>query len=420
MFDREKQVVINRFCKAIFHEAEKISVLDLINLNIPDPVKAFISQEIENKVEHEFREFRKFSKFDFDHPKVKPLFDELKVMLKYNRELDIEELSILLKLALDLNLDYLLKPCDTLTNFVFKYDEFQSVEFIKDRLKFVKEYSYFPLLINEFFNRTGISKISKNDFLNLLYKIEKEYTKDFTILDFYNLFVRFKHFLLELNLYINDYPEYEAFIIHLRDKNHVKIAQFLEEHKEHFKSFGGSVVAYLKSLMQPETRVKEPDKKIEEVVEAVETEKSKSISEEESYQVTEKKSDLVSEVNENVDDSSTAVYEESPSTIEKTEEVTSQKTDLYKKLVSTRPEQKIKTYDRNLDGLMPSRLKKKIIKKIFDGNEIVFNEFMSNINKVKNWDEASVLLTDLFDKKNIQPFSKWAIRFTEFLYENIK
>lgn len=96
------------------------------------------------------------------------------------------------------------------------------------------------------------------------------------------------------------------------------------------------------------------------------------------------------------------------------------KTDLYEKLVSTRPEQKIKTYDRNLDGLMPSRLKKKIIKKIFDGNEIVFNEFMSNINKVKNWDEASVLLTDLFDKKNIQPFSKWAIRFTEFLYENIK
>lgn len=420
MFDREKQVVINRFCKAIFHEAEKISVLDLINLNIPEPVKAFISQEIENRVEHEFREFKKFSRFDFDHPKVKPLFDELKVMLKYNRELDIEELSILLKLALDLNLDYLLKPCDTLTNFVFKYDEHQSVEFIKDRLKFVKEYSYFPLLINEFFNRTGISKVSKNDFLNLLYKIEKEYTKDFTILDFYNLFVRFKHFLLELNLYINDYPEFEAFIIHLRDKNHIKIAQFLEEHKEQFKSLGGSVVTYLKSLMQPEARIKEPVKKIEEVVETIKTQKSKSISEERNYQINEKESDLVPEVNQNMDGSITAISEEPPSIIEKTEEVASQRSGLYEKLVSNRLEQKEKSYDRNLDGLMPSRLKKRIIKKIFDGNEIIFNEFMSNINKVENWDEASVLLTDLFDKKNIQPFSKWAIRFTEFLYENIK
>ncbi len=45
---------------------------------------------------------------------------------------------------------------------------------------------------------------------------------------------------------------------------------------------------------------------------------------------------------------------------------------------------------------------------------------MTSMNRVQNWDEASLLLTELFDKNNIQPFSKWAIKFTEFLYENIK
>lgn len=423
MFDREKQVVINRICKAIFRETEKISISDLLMLNIPDSVKSFITQEIANKIEQEFREFRKFSKFNFEHPKVKPLLDELKILLKFNRDLDIEELSILLKLALDLNLDYLLKPCDTITTFVFKYEEFQSVSIIRERLEFVNEHKYFPILINEYFNRTGITKISKTDFLNLLYKVEREYTKDFTLLDHYNLFSRFKHFLFELNLYINDYPEYEAFIIHLQDKNHIKIAQFLEEHKEHFKSFGGSVGAYLKSLMQPIiVREKETEEKFEKAPKSIETEKSRELNEiEEINQNTEQISNKDKDLNkqEEVEDQ-ISEKKMSLTTKKEKEKDLPKRSELYERLISTQSEKKTQTYDRNLDGLMPARLKKKIIKKIFDGNEITFNEFMGYINKVENWDEASVLLTDLFDKKNIQPFSKWAIRFTEFLYENIK
>jgi hypothetical protein len=79
-----------------------------------------------------------------------------------------------------------------------------------------------------------------------------------------------------------------------------------------------------------------------------------------------------------------------------------------------------KTYNRNLDGLMPKRLRKKVIAKIFNDDELDFVEFMEKLNTVNNWDEAALLLTDLFEKKNIQPYSKWAIKFTEFLYENIK
>lgn len=420
MFDREKQIVISRYSKAIFSDKDKISITDLHKLSIPESIKIFFEKEIENEVEQEFREIKKFSKFDYNHHLVKPIADELKVLLKFTRKFDLNEFSLFLKLALDLNLDYLLKPCDTLTNFVFKYNETQNVDFIKERLKLVTEYEYFPILISEYFNRKNISRISKNDFLNLLHKIEAEFSKNFTILDHYNVFSRFKSFLLELDLFINDYPEYEAFIIHLKDKNHIDIAKFLEEHKEHFRTFGGSVSNFLQSLLNPaiiESTKQELETSQEfnlekSALHSSEVEKQESVQLNQGTSIIDEFENLSQEV-EVSNSSQTKILVES-------EEKTT-KSNLYEKLttpISSSTGKKV--FDRNLDGLMPARLKKKIIKKIFDNNEFSFAEFMNSMNKVENWDEASVLLTDLFDKKNIQPFSKWAIKLTEFLYENIK
>jgi len=428
MFDREKQIVIDKYCKAIFSETETITVSELINLNLPESIKKFIDLEIGNQVEREFNEIKKFSKFNFEHLKIKPLVEELKILLKFNYELNYNSLSLLLKLALDLNLDYLLKPCETLTYFIFKYDDFQTSAIIQERLKYISDYEYFPILVSEYLKRTNITKITKNDFVNLLYRIEKEYSKDFTILDHYNLFSRFKQFLFELKLSINDYPEYEAFIIHLQDKNHKQLAQFLEEHKEHFKSMGISLQAYLKSLIRPAKPVSFTSEKSElessslEIPSEVSAEFKDAEQLKPSFETNEMISEAIEE-KESLEPDLTKGSKEIESVEVKKEIADSKKQEtnkeLFERLTIGQSESKKKILDRNLDGLMPARFKKKVIKKIFDDNEIMFNEFMSNINKVNNWDEASLLLTELFDKKNIQPFSKWAIKFTEFLYENI-
>jgi hypothetical protein len=422
MFDREKQVLINRYCRAIFDASDKISVSEILNLNIPDSIKHYIRLEIERRVEEEFSAIRNFSKFNFDHIKVKPLVDELKILLTLTKELDINELSILLKFALDLNLDYLLKPCDTLTSFIMKYEEFQSVSFIRERLKYVVDYEYLPILVNKYFEKTGLNKISKNDFQNLLYKIDKEYTRDFTLLDHYNLFSRFKNFLFELNLSITDTAEYEAFIIYLKDKQRNELASFLEEHRERFKTFGGTVESFIQSILHSsvferqvvehktiakDMVVEEENKNVDKIsTEEVIKEESEPVSFEENYESNVQKDNFKVVLNDSKNISSEL-------SIQKSENIYEQ--DTVKKEESFQ-----KLYNRNLDGLMPKGLRKKIIKKIFDENEIEFIEFMEKLNAVNNWDEASLLLTDLFDKKNIQPLSKWANKFAEFLYENIK
>lgn len=420
MFDREKQIVINRYCRAIFHERENISISELNHLNIPQQILHFINCEIDNQINNEFNEIKKFSKFDYDNIRVNPLIDELKILLRLTRKLNYDELSLLFKLALDLTLDYLIRPCETLTSFVFKYEETQFTSTILERLKYIKDYEYFPILTKAYLEKRKIPRINRNNFIDLLRKIENEYTRDFTLLEHYQLFNSFKSYLLELNLYITDLPEYEAFIVYLKDKNQMKFAEFLEEHKDHFKSVGMNFPNYLKSL----THVPEVNEKIfKQDVEIVEGFKGTDQSSVPGVAREENISDVNAEVltetsiiNEQKADES----ESKISDLAKPELQEEKPVSLIEKL--TRPEVTFesKTFDRNLDGLMPRNLKKKVIKNIFDDNEMEFAEFINDLNKVKNWDEASLLLTDLFDKKNIQPFSKWAIKFTEFLYENIK
>jgi len=421
MFDREKQIVINRYCKAIFNETEKISVSDILNLKIPEPIKHYIRLELQKKVEEEFLEIKKFSQFNYDHIRIKPFVDELKVLLSLTKELDIKEFSILLKFALDLNLDYLLKPCDTLTSFILRYEEFQTISIVNDRLNYIVEYDYFPILVKKYFEKKSLNKISKDDFLSLLYKIEKEYTRDFTILDHYGLFIRFKEFLHELNLSITDVAEYEAFIIYLKDKQQNDLASFLEQHRERFKAFDGNVTSYLQSILHSSiVERKAVDQRFETKEEIFEI---KSSIKEEAFdeKVTEEKltESTMEEGLKDFDDGR-GIKSEQAST-EADETYSGLQDVLVKEKIETSEQRVIqKTYDRNLDGLMPNRMRKKVISKIFGKDEFEFMNFMQKLNSVNNWDEASFLLTDLFDKKNIQPFSKWAIKFTEFLYENIK
>ncbi len=425
MFDREKQIIINKYCNAIFHETEKISVSEILNLDIPASIKHYIRLEIEKNVENEFREIKKFSKFNYDHIQVKPLVDELKILLALTKELDINELSILLKFALDLNLDYLLKPCDTLTSFVMRYEEYQPLSVILERLKYVVEYDYFPLLLKKYFEKTGMTKISKGDFLGLLYKIDKVYTKDCTILEHYNLFSRFKNFLFELNLSITDIAEYEAFIIYLKDKQQNSLVDFLEENRERFRTFGGDIVSFLQSILHSSIFEKKLEENNLQPIASVTQETVKNEKIEEPNYLNEIKQEFISETptegmsKKQIEQTQDEIRENQ--TIKLDETTTNEEKDRIQEQEEFDIAEVVKkSYDRNLDGLMPVRLRKKIIKKIFDDNEFDFVEFMEKLNAVNNWDEASLLLTDLFDKKNIQPFSKWAIKFTEFLYENIK
>lgn len=426
MFDREKQVVINRICKSIFDKSDSVTLKEINSLSIPQQLKNYLNCEVDQLLEEEIIELKNFSKFNYEHHEVKPFFDQFCVILKLHKSFTHPELSLLLKNGLDLTLDYLLKPCEVLTNFIFKYDTEIDSDVIKKKLSFITDYEYLTLIVEEFLKRKGNQSINRDAFYELLKKIDKEYTTNFTLLDHYELFKSFKNYLSELDLMITDRAEYEAFIIYLNDKSHKSAVEFLEERRGQFIQSNTSVVEFLKILFQPKLYEDKPVETTKSQIQKVETADLNEFDEtqEETLIAQEEKfSEHLEELRESseifgkveVDSSEQDQSEITESEISKTPA----ESILYQKLISreTVPQKK---FDRNLDGLMPGRLKKKVINKIFDGNEMMFYDFINQLNKVNNWDEASLLLTDLFDKRNIQPFSKWAIKFTEFLYDNIR
>lgn len=415
MFDREKQIVINRICKNIFSTKPLITIGEFNLLEIPTPIKRYINFEFESRIISEFNEIKKFSRFNYNHPRVKPIVSELQVLLKLTREVNENEMSILLKSALDLTIDFLLMPIEVLTSFLFSFMDRLTKENIIFKLNYISDYEYFPQIIKKYFERVEGNFISREEFKNLLQKIDHEYTRNFTLLEHYELFKRFREYLSELELNITDQAEFEGFIIFLKDKNYNDAVNFLEENRSNFTSQKLNLREFIKSLIEPKV-IQESQK-----VEVVESEYSNS-------NITDQDEAFSTSIVEEDTNSNKEISQPSEPTPQMNEtelqekdqdgEKTIDKNVLYEKLVS-KPDLETKVLNRKLELMMPARFYKKVLKKIFDGNENEFMEFMNQINKSKNWDEASYYLTDLFDRKNIQPFSKWAIRFVNFLYEKI-
>jgi hypothetical protein len=429
MFDREKQIVINKFCDVIFKDYNEITLGKIISLPIPEAIKKYFDEEVKQRLDRELAEIKNFSTFDFKKPEVQPLLSELSIVLKITRSFNINEFSTSLKSALDFTIDYLLRPCETLTYFVFDYKDVQPAEFIFERLKYVKDYEYLPEIIKGYLKRKRIDSIEKKEFLLLVKKADKEFTKEFTILDHYETFKSFKDYLYKLDLYLTSNAEAEAFQIFLADKGQDSFAAFVEEKKKELIDPRLDFKAFLQSVSLPRTDAARKSSALDFLAEERKSlpiegtqqpimERSSTFEPEHSIEAgigaeIEGTSELPFEPSEE------KFFEEETENASKLKSYEWKENALLKKL--TQPEESKKSeYARNLDGMIKNRLRKLTIKKLFNGSETEYYSTIALLDKADNWDEASQFLTDLFHKRNIQPYSKAAIKFTEFLYDNIR
>ncbi|MBM4176372.1 MAG: hypothetical protein FJ213_09395 [Ignavibacteria bacterium] len=428
MFDREKQIVINKFCDVIFKDHNEITLGKIISLAIPESIIKYFDEDIKQRLDRELAEIKNFSTFNFEKPEVQPLLAELTVILKTTKSFSMNDFSTSLKSALDFTIDYLLRPCDTLTDFVFDYKEIQSREFILQRLNFVKDYEYLPEIIKGYLKRKKIDSIGKKEFLALCKNADKEFTKDFTIIDHYVTFKSFKNYLNRLDLYLTSHAEAEAFQIFLMDKEQESFASFIEEKKKDLTDPRLDFKAFLQSV----TLQRSDTSRKSDALEFLNEEKSKPAKEIfRAETIQDLGQDLEAPVEKVLETNSEEPYEvkqeplEQSSVEKKAADVfmnssySLQNNELFRKLTGE-DESKKTNYARNLDGLIKNRLRKLVVKKLFNGTEEEYFSTIALLDKAENWDEASQFLTDLFQRKNIQPYSKAAIKFTEFLYDNIR
>ena len=153
---------------------KNIPLAYLMTRSIPDSVKHFFDQEVELWIREEEEKFTSNERFDYDMPEVRMNIDKIFDVLKQNANFHITKFNQLLERALKLEMNYLIEPQRTLTQFIFKDSPIVSTMEVYDTLKYFFRYNYYKDAISDYFNTKYLHEISQDQFKDLMEQIDEK------------------------------------------------------------------------------------------------------------------------------------------------------------------------------------------------------------------------------------------------------
>ena len=388
MLETTIEILIKKIKDAVITDPNmnEIPLAYLMTRDIPESVKHFFDQEVELWIREEEEKFASSDRFDYDMPEVRMLIDQIFDHLKQNARFDLNKFNQLLERSVKLEMNYLIEPHRTLTQFIFKDSAIVSTIDVYDTLKYFFRYEYYKDAISDYFNNKYLYEISQDQFHDLIAQIDQKVFSENTFEITLKTIKTITSFINEssdedidrLDLEVlshvfndRDLKTYSALIDQLKDKEHLTLAE-------------------LETILQEESI-----STLEADPEIVET----PISEEE--EVEEEEQELEEEEDE------TQVVE---APTQKPENVASAMADFVASQIST--DQPL----ADLNPLIQGRTRKKIVKKLFKKKEDEFNSFINLVNQHSTWKDASVIIDEEFYERGINPYSKEAIIFSDLIY----
>ncbi len=355
MFEMEVQNTKQKIL-SLAEGKERISLAEILNWNIPKPLKDYfnifaervLSEEILNSLYS-----RRFDQGSVNFIEARKRFiNALKEALLFTSE-EFENAS---DKASRFAINFILRPEWTLTKITFKNESVKTTSQIIESLSNFSEYSYYRRLTEKIFEKYPQDNVTMEFFQRLLRKIDEEVFKNVSLkemLEIVDPVFNFFKFATEST----SVPA-EAFLIFFRDKGLENIAKEIELEKElHGKPrlTKSDIEIILKRTLKPQ-EVKEQIQKPEEI--------------------------------------------EKPIEIESPEEKSTPK-------ALTLP-------DLNL--FFDEKTREKFIKKIFKRDADKFYSAIEKLNEIDNWKEASAFIDSIFVQNDIDPYSDEAVEFTDLVY----
>jgi len=396
----------------------------LLTRNIPDSVKHFFDQEVELWIREEEEKFSSNERFDYDMPEVRMLIDKIFDHLKQHANFHITKFNQLLERAVKLEMNYLLTPQRTLTQFIFKDSAIVSTMEVYDTLKYFFRFEYYKNAISDYFNQKYLKEVSQDQFRELIAQIdEKVFSED-----------RFETTLKTIKA-ITSYIS-EATGAEVESLQVDVLKQIFDD--RHLDSYSNLMEDLLKigdeevSLTTLETILKEEKIDIapaaaetgadETIIASIDTiEESKPSVEVDEIDVgdmifekpeEEAEEEEEFEEEEEIEEAEVAeapaaeVTEEAPAP----GKVANELADFVAGQISSDAPL------ADLNEMIAGRLRRKIIKKLFKKNENDFVSFVNELNNHGSWKTASVAMDDAFYERGINPYSKEAIAFSDLVY----
>jgi hypothetical protein len=441
MLEKVIDSIISKITREVLSpQMNQIPVNYLMTCNIPDSVKHFFDQEVEIWLREESDKFTSNERFNYDSPEVRVLIDKIFDILKNNATLHVNKFNQLLERAIKLEANYLIRPHQTLTQFLFKNSPVVTTMEVYDMLKYFDKLQYYKDALTDYFNLKYLREISQNHFEELISGIDKQvFSKD-----------RLNTTLQTVKAIINFCNEgrdptenipVDILIKAFEDRNLDDYQKLVEKEAQQGKkelSFSNLEVllrtGQLESrrmeaqAVQPEVSVKEvedietfkPEVSVEEISVAPEATAPpvQEITEIEEEEIEEEEEEVVPEettppVQEFISEEETT--EEMAETVETTQAPRKGSTaaDQLANVVS----EKIKgKYLEDLNNMISQKNRKKFVKKIFKKDDHRYSKFIAYLNQLPNWKKATTAIEEMFYQTGINPYSSIAIEFSDLIY----
>ncbi len=448
MLDKVMDNITAKIRKAVVTpRMDTIPLTFLMTRKIPDFVKHFFDQEVESWLREESDKFTSNERFDYDMPEVRVLIDKIFDTLKQSATFHVNKFNQLLERAIKLEANYLIRPHETLTQFLFKDNYVITTMEVYDMLRYFEKFQYYKDALTDYFNLKYLREISMNQFEELIAEIDRQaFSKD-TLNATLQTVKTILNFINEGRTPAESLPTdilYKAF----EDRNLNEYAALMKQKDE----AGVAELSFsdLESLLRTGEvqgeRAVSPEKTGEEVsietIADIETEKPEVVIEEISVN-TESAVPYVEEIEEEIEEEE---YEEEPEeeirdevipeTEEPLREVEEYEADEVAESAVTDEEKpsaipsataadqladvvskKIKgEHLEDLTKIITGKQRKKFIKKIFKKDEWRYQKFLEALNKINNWKQASAAIDEMLFHNGINPYAREALEFSDLIY----
>lgn len=420
MLDQIIENIIQKIRKEVVQPGmERIPLAYIFTRNIPASIKHFFDQEVELWIREEAEKFSASERFDYQTPEVQVLIDKIFDVLKQTATFHINQFNRLLERAIKLEANYLIRPHQTLTQFLFKDHTVVSTIEVYDMLKYFDKFQYYKDALTDYFNLKYLRQISQSQFEELIRGIDQQVFAKSPVETVLQTVKTINNFVNEGRPASADTLDLKMLLVILKDRNLDGFAALIERQGE---EGGGEIsISDLEQILRTGKTLRQLRKaRAEEKVtvkEIADIEKEKPKVEVESISVSEEVQ-IPAEAEPEVEEVEEEEYEEEEEqpAAAAAAPLPGGRGSAAEQLADLVGQKMRGDHLEDITRLISPKQRKKFIKKIFKKKEKHFLEFLSLMNNTPNWKHASNLIDSYFYQQGINPYSKEALEFSDLVY----
>jgi len=431
MLDQIIENIIQKIRKEVVQPGmDHIPLAYLFTRDIPHSIKHFFDQEVELWIREEAQKFSSSERFDYETPEVQMLVDKIFDVLKQTATFHINQFNRLLERAIKLEANYLIRPQQTLTQFLFKDSFVVTTIEVYDMLKYFDKYEYYKDALTDYFNLKYLREISQTQFEELIKGIDEQVYSKNPVETILQTVKTVNNFVNEGRPASSDVLSIKMLMMILKDRNLTNYAYLVERQgKENITEL---TFTELEQILRAEKTLGElRQAEIEETVTTEEIEKPVTLDEivdiEEEKPAVEVESISVPEEIERpqeLEPEEEEYYEEEEEEEEEMPEEPAQvaaetaapSASVVDQLANIVSDKMRGDHLEDLSRIISPKQRKKFVKKIFNRKEKKYQEFISLMNSTPTWKHASNLIDNFFYQQGINPYSSEALEFSDIVY----